>query len=122
VSALAGKRLGRWSKCDPWPLIVELSNAESPVRSDRVRDLVGNPFKRARVDPSWRTPRVLALAEAAYTERVLPAGTLDGARLALLADALEEAGCDNPDILTHLRGPCPHVRGCWVVDLVRSVG
>ncbi len=39
-------------------------------------------------------------------------------RLALLADALEDAGCTDADILAHCRGPGPHVRGCWVVDLL----
>jgi hypothetical protein len=38
--------------------------------------------------------------------------------LPVLADALEEAGCDQPDLLGHLRGPGPHVRGCWAVDLL----
>jgi hypothetical protein len=62
--------------------------------------------------------RIMRLAQAAYDNRILPAGTLDPARLAILADALEEAGCDNADILSHLRGPGPHVRGCWPVDLL----
>jgi hypothetical protein len=48
----------------------------------------------------------------------LPAGTLDSARLAVLTDALEEAGCDNADLLAHLHSNGPHVRGCWVVDLI----
>jgi hypothetical protein len=61
---------------------------------------------------------VVALAQAAYEQRELPAGTLDLTRLAVLADALEEAGCDQADLLGHLRGPGPHVRGCWAVDLV----
>jgi hypothetical protein len=61
---------------------------------------------------------VLALAQAAYDERELPAGTLDTTRLAVLADAVEEAGCDQADLLAHLRGPGPHVRGCWTVDLL----
>ena len=39
-------------------------------------------------------------------------------RLPILADALEDAGCDNADILNHCRSAGPHVRGCWVVDLV----
>jgi hypothetical protein len=43
-------------------------------------------------------------------------------RLPMLADALVEAGCDNPDVLTHLRGDGPHVRGCWAVDLVLGKG
>jgi hypothetical protein len=61
---------------------------------------------------------VVALAQAAYDEREQPSGRLDVARLAVLADALEDAGCDQPDLLGHLRGPGPHVRGCWAVDLL----
>ena len=61
---------------------------------------------------------MLSLAQAAYEDRSLPAGTLDPTRLALLADALEEVGCDNADLLSHLRGPGRHVRGCWPVDLL----
>jgi hypothetical protein len=64
---------------------------------------------------------VVRLAQATYEERHLPEGTLDNTRLLILADALEEAGCTDTDILCHLRGPGPHVRGCWVADLVRSV-
>ena len=56
--------------------------------------------------------------QAAYEERELPAGTLDLARLAILADALEEAGCTNADILNHCRVPGVHVRGCWAVNLL----
>lgn len=93
----------------------------------------------------WLTPTVLSLATAAYEHRT-PQGHLDPARLTVLADALEEAGCsqqcescggsrlghDNNgmcgdcegsgwvehDIITHLRSPGPHVRGCWSLDLV----
>jgi len=83
-----------------------------------LRDIFGNPVRPVVLDPAWRTPTVLALAQAAYIERTFPSGTLDVARLAVLADALEDAGCDNADILSHLRGPGPHVRGCWVVDLL----
>jgi hypothetical protein len=42
----------------------------------------------------------------------------DPQRLAVLADALEEAGCNDAEILTHLRSPGPHVRGCWALDLI----
>jgi hypothetical protein len=65
----------------------------------------GNPFRPAALDPARRTPDVVDLAQAAYDERHLPAGTLDAARLAVLADALEEAGCTDPDLLNHLRRP-----------------
>jgi len=48
----------------------------------------------------------------------MPSGRLDKTRLAILADALEETGLTNADILDHLRGPGPHYRGCWSVDLI----
>jgi hypothetical protein len=83
-----------------------------------LRDLFGNPFRPASVSPAWQTAEVVALAQAAYDERALPSGTLDATRLAVLADALEEAGCTDADILNHCRQPGVHVRGCWVVDLL----
>jgi hypothetical protein len=67
---------------------------------------------------AWGGGAVGRLAEAAYEDRILPSGELDRARLAVLADALEDAGCADRDILGHLRGPGRHVRGCWVVDLL----
>jgi hypothetical protein len=60
---------------------------------------------------------VKRLAEAIYEERAMPAGTLDSGQLAVLADALEEVGAD-AELIGHLREPGPHVRGCWVVDLL----
>jgi hypothetical protein len=83
-----------------------------------LREVFGNPFRPVTASPAWQAPQVVALAEAAYQERELPSGTLDTARLAVLADALEEAGCTDNDVLNHLRGAGPHVRGCWVVDLL----
>jgi hypothetical protein len=78
------------------------------------------PFHPVIISPSlltWNDATVVRLAQAAYEERHLPAGTLDNTRLAVLADALEEADCSNEDVLGHLRGPGPHVRGCWAIDL-----
>jgi hypothetical protein len=92
--------------------------AEGQAQSVLLRCILGNPFRHVALSASGRTPTVLALAQAAYDDRALPAGTLDAARLAVLADALEDAGCADPDILGHLRGPGPHVRGCWALDLI----
>jgi hypothetical protein len=61
--------------------------------------------------PAWRTDTAVQLARQMYE------GGEFGAML-ILADALQDAGCDNEDILNHCRGPGPHVRGCWVIDLV----
>src|SRR5262249_38974215 len=83
-----------------------------------LRCTFANPFRPVTIDPAWLTPTVITLATAAYNERSLPSGELDPARPAVPADALEEAGCQDADILGHLRSPGPHVRGCWVVDLL----
>jgi hypothetical protein len=89
-----------------------------------LRDLFANPFRPApALDPSWLAGRdwgVPQFALVAYGERQLPDGTLDPARLSLLADALQDAGCTDAELLGHLRGPGPHVRGCWALDLVLS--
>ncbi len=137
-----------------------------------LRDLIGNPFRPVTLPTScpWVTPAAVSLAQAAYGQRQRPClqfgygpgeyhhlcarcqgrgtiddGTLDNARLAVLSDALEEAGCDNILLLWHLRTgrecvgcgrrrdkewtcvwcgsaaaprAAPHYRGCWAVDLV----
>jgi hypothetical protein len=97
----------------------DCSRAEERLAQCRlVREVFGNPFRPVSVPPAWLTPQVVALARAAYDERDLPAGALDTRRLAVLADAVEDAGCTCQDILGHLRGPGPHYRGCWAVDLL----
>jgi hypothetical protein len=83
-----------------------------------LRDIFATLFRSVVIAPTWRARDVIDLARAAYNERLLPSGQLDPARLAVLADALEEAGCSEQAILDHLRGPGSHVRGCWPVDLI----
>jgi hypothetical protein len=90
---------------------------EAARQAGLARDVLGNPFRPVAFDPAWRSPTVVALAEAAYQERLLPSGELDPQRLAVLADALEEADADAV-LLAHLRGPGPHVRGCFAIDAV----
>jgi hypothetical protein len=97
------------------------TGVECATQAALLRDIFGNPFRRPLSLPesilAWNDGTGVKLAQAAYDERHLPAGTLDNGRLAVLADALDEAGCSDADILGHLRGPGPHVRGCWPVDL-----
>ena len=103
------------------PRVVQATAAHGPedkAQATLVRDIFGNPFRPASLSGTWRTPDVVSLAQATYDERHLPSGQLDAARLAVLADALEDAGCSDQDVLGHLRGPRPHVRGCWPVDLL----
>jgi hypothetical protein len=94
---------------------------ETWSRLELLREMVGNPFRTVALDLAWlawQGGTVVQLARAAYEERHLPEGTLDPARLALVADALEDAGCTDAELLGHLRGLGPHVRGCWALDLI----
>jgi hypothetical protein len=86
--------------------------AEWAAQADILREVLGNPFKPVKLKPAWLTDTVVALARHAYQ-------TEDFSTLPILADALQDAGCENEDILNHCRDPKQvHVRGCWVVDLV----
>jgi hypothetical protein len=77
-----------------------------------VRDVFGNPFRPVAFNPAWRTDTALSLAQQMYESR-------DFGAMPILADALQDAGCDSEEILNHCRdATLTHVRGCWVVDLV----
>jgi hypothetical protein len=92
----------------------DLEEAESDAQRSLLRDIFGNPFRPATLNPSWvawNDGAIRKMAQGIYDARAFD-------RLPLLADALEEAGCDNADILSHCRGGGEHVRGCWVVDLL----
>jgi hypothetical protein len=97
-----------------------------PRTADRavamVRDIFSNPFKPSTaIDASWvawNSGSLKNLAQVAYDELQLPAGYLEAERLAVLADALEQAGCADANLMSHLRAEGPHVRGCWALDLV----
>jgi hypothetical protein len=85
---------------------------EAAARAALLRDIFRVPYPRAvTFDLVWKTFDVVGLAQAIYDERAFN-------RMPILADALEDAGCDNVEILSHRREPAEHARGCWVVDLV----
>jgi hypothetical protein len=88
-----------------------VSVAEKSAQLTLLRDIFGNPFRPISIEPSWRTSTVVALATGIYHDRAFD-------RMPILADALQDAGCENDDILNHCRGEHVHVRGCWVVDLI----
>jgi hypothetical protein len=92
---------------DPQDSLREQAKPWYPI----IRCIFCNPFRPVAFDPNWRTTTSLAIAQQMYDSR-------DFAAMPILADALQDAGCDNTDILDHCRGASPHVRGCWVVDLV----
>jgi len=77
-----------------------------------LRDIFGNPFRPVAFDPAWRTDTAVVLARQMYDSR-------DFGAMPILADALQDAGCEDEQVLNHCRdATAPHVRGCWVVDLV----
>jgi hypothetical protein len=90
-------------------------DTENAAQAHLFRDVFGNPFRPLpTIDPTWltwNTRMVAKMARSAYDDRAFD-------RLPILADALEDAGCTDAAILEHLRVPGPHVRGCWVVDLL----
>jgi hypothetical protein len=118
-----------------WSLLAAMQNAayhaalvhedQSPERADQatlLRDIFGNPFRPSPPLPpavlSWNDRTIPRIAQGIYDERHLPEGTLDTVRLAILADALLDAGCDDEDLMQHCRQPGPHVRGCWAIDAI----
>ncbi len=113
--------LGQW--LDPVQVLRDAAVAVGSAFSDAyrapeweaqaalIRDVVGNPFRPAALAPLWQTDTARAIAAGMYESR-------DFSAMDILADALQDAGCDNEDVLTHCRGEGPHVRGCLVVDLV----
>ena len=89
-----------------------VEEAERRAQKELIHDIFGPlPLRTVPFDSAWRTSTVLALATGIYQDRAFE-------RLPFLADALQDAGCDNEDVLTHCRSDGPHFRGCWVVDLV----
>ena len=84
---------------------------ERLIRLAMIRCVYGNSFRPVVADSKWLSSTVIGIAEGIYAERAFD-------RLPILADALMDAGCEHPDVLDHCRSAGPHVRGCWVVDLI----
>jgi hypothetical protein len=83
-----------------------------PLSIDLLRCIAGNPFRPVTLDPVWLTTDVVAMARGMYEAR-------DFSAMLILADALQDAGCEHAGVLDHCRDPHgSHVRGCWVVDLL----
>jgi hypothetical protein len=89
----------------------EAGAEEVHAQSNLLRDIFGNPFRPVSFDPCWRSADAVGVARGIYEDRAFD-------RLPLLADALMDAGCDDEQVIGHCRGDGPHVRGCWVVDMV----
>jgi hypothetical protein len=86
-------------------------DTEDPGQSALIREMLGNPLRPVTLFTEWRTNLVQSLAHQMYDNH-------DFSCMPILADALQDAGCDNEDVLNHCRQPGEHCRGCWVVDLL----
>jgi len=102
----AGSAVGHFHDGDFPPEL----DAEHTAQTALLREVLGNPFAPVTFDAGWRTPAVVELARTVY----------DGAfeRLPELGEALRNVGCNDHEVLTHCKSAEPHVRGCWVIDLV----
>lgn len=89
---------------------------EKAAQAALLREVFGNPFRPVALDPHWLTTDVRALAAGIYADRAFD-------RMPILADALQDAGCTNEEVLSHCRDTTlAHIRGCWVVDLLLGKG
>jgi hypothetical protein len=101
-----------WDESNFWIWERQLRRECRPRYTRLVADVFEPLLSRpVAFDANWSTSTAVTLAQQMYDSR-------DFSTMPILADALQDAGCDNADILDHCRGQGPHVRGCWVVDLV----
>ena len=87
---------------------------EPPARAalcDWLREVFGNPFQAVAVSPAWLSETVVSIARKVYDGQAFEL-------LPILADALEEAGCDALTLMSHCRSAGPHAQGCWALDRV----
>jgi len=102
-----------WTNTPRWktPSAEHYWNEERAEQAKLVRDIFRYPQRHTTIDSRWRTSTVVDLAHAIYEERAFE-------RMPVLADALIDAGCDSEEIIAHCHGIGPHIRGCWVLDLL----
>jgi hypothetical protein len=97
------------------PAALHAAETVAPMhRIHAFREIIPNPFLTPLIPKAilaWNDGTVPKIAQGIYEERAFY-------RLPILHDALLDAGCDDEDILVHCRSAGPHVRGCWVIDLL----
>lgn len=100
---------------EPWHLVSISNTTQQPdeAKASLIRCIFGSPTRIpfTVINPSWLTSTVLTIANQMYDSREFSA-------MPILADALQDADCDNERILDHCRQPGQHVQGCWVIDLL----
>jgi hypothetical protein len=115
----ATREIAGWHLSDIFRAAADVPSSaryEEEVQADLIRDIFGNPFRPVAFLPAWRTDTAMSLARQMYESREFGA-------MPILADALQDAGCDSDALLNHLRDTgAAHVRGCWALDLVLGKG
>jgi hypothetical protein len=107
VATEDGYASGDWSLED----YLQSERKEKAALCVLLRDIFANPHRPVSINAAWLTPPVTSAKHAIYSDRVFDL-------MPALADALEQAGCHDPDILAHCRCGGEHVRGCWLLDLL----
>lgn len=93
----------------------QLAASEEAAQCEIVRDIQGYPEVTVMFDPEWRTSTAVAMARGFVESR-------DFSAMPILADALQDAGCEDPEILEHCRAEKPHFRRCWVIEMILAKG
>ena len=113
IKAVSGRTLGVKVVAQLVQGLLSGNESSLATQADLVREIFGNPFRSVSVEPSWLTPTVLNLARQAYEDEEM-------GLTPILADALQDAGCEDETLLHHLRDDRLHVPGCWALDLLRD--
>ena len=108
---LPGNRANRANRDAAEANATRETEANRKAQTHIIRDLFGNPFHPLEMHPNWLTSTTIGLAQAIYETRSYD-------KMPILADALQDADCDNEPILTHCRNAEEHYRGCWVLDAI----
>jgi hypothetical protein len=114
---------GHWQQLLPYGAVGQLALDQAvdvlgEEACNLLREVFGDPLHPISITAAWRDPAIQELAAAVHGDPRQPLDVLDPRRLAALSRALEGAESDNAEVLSHLRGPGPHVRGCWAVDAI----
>jgi hypothetical protein len=96
---------------EPRLRVGDIAPPNRDIAANLLRDLVPNPFSNFAWNPEWSTSTARDLTQHIYESREFSA-------LPILADALQDAGCDSDLVLNHCRGNTPHARGCWILDAI----
>jgi hypothetical protein len=104
----------RWRTARTLRLLLTYDGCQASHQAALVRCIFGNNSRLVTLQPG----RIKTYGKSVYTTARRIYDDRDFGELSRLAEALEKSGSPNDAILSHLRSPGPHVRGCWALDLI----